>query len=192
MMKRSFFILLSWISFLTAGSAWAVNTDLLNKLTDGQHILLMRHADAPGIGDPAGYQLNDCKTQRNLGERGRNQSVLIGQWLKSKGINEAQVFSSPWCRCKDTATALSLGKVVIEPSLGSFFDDMKLEKPQTLELEKVINKHLKAFPKKPLIYVTHHVNIQAFTGKVVSVGDMVLVKVNAQGKYLMHQVYPSP
>ena len=122
----------------------------------------------------------------------RNQSVLIGQWLKSKGIIEAQVFSSAWCRCKDTATALNLGKVVIEPSLGSFFDDMKLEKPQTLELEKVINKHLKAFPKKPLIYVTHHVNIQAFTGKVVSVGDMVLVKVNAQGKYLMHEVYPSP
>lgn len=174
------------------GVSHAAPSELSEKLLDGQHILFMRHADAPGIGDPVGYKLNDCKTQRNLGDYGKNQSIQIGQWLRSQGLKEAQVFSSPWCRCKDTATALQLGAVTIEPNLGSFFDNMSLEKTQTLNLQNVISKHLKAFPKRPLIYVTHHVNIEAFTGKVVSVGDMVLVKVHPNGKYLSHQLYPSP
>lgn len=176
------------------GLSWAnaASSDLSEKLTDGGHVLLIRHADAPGFGDPAGYKLNDCSTQRNLGEYGKKQSVQIGQWLKSKGVSDAQIFSSPWCRCKDTATGLQLGGISIEPALGSFFDNMSLEKSQTLSLQNSIGKHLKTFPKKPLIYVTHHVNIEAFTGKVVSVGDMVLVKVSSSGKYLSHQIYPSP
>jgi phosphohistidine phosphatase SixA len=195
-MKRAIQLLLILLSFgigmFGFSYACAASSDLSEKLIDGQHILLIRHADAPGIGDPIGYKLNDCKTQRNLGEYGKNQSIQIGQWLKSKGVSEAQIFSSPWCRCKDTATGLQLGAVSIEPALGSFFDNMSLEKSQTLSLQNSIGKHLKAFPKKTLIYVTHHVNIEAFTGKVVSVGDMVLVKVNSTGKYLSHQIYPSP
>lgn len=178
---------LFWFSWANAASS-----DLSEKLTDGGHVLMIRHADAPGFSDPVGYSLNDCSTQRNLGEYGKKQSLQIGQWLKSKGVSDAQIFSSPWCRCKDTATGLGLGTVSIDPALGSFFGNMSLEKSQTLSLENSIGKHLKSFPKKPLIYVTHHVNIEAFTGKVVSVGDMVLVKVNSSGKYISHQIYPSP
>lgn len=166
--------------------------DLAKDLNDGQHVLLMRHADAPGFGDPPGYQLDKCSTQRNLGELGKKQSQVIGQWLKGQGITSAKVLSSPWCRCLDTARLLNLGSVTSTPELGSFFDDMSLEKQQTRNLEKLIKAQLANPSKAPLILVTHHVNIQAYTGKVVSVGDMVLVKVNQNGQYLSHQHYPSP
>ena len=74
----------------------------------------------------------------------------------------------------------------------SFFDDMSLEKQQTQALEKLIQTQLDITPKIPLILVTHHVNIQAYTGKVINVGDMVLVKVDRNGKNLSQQIYPSP
>ncbi len=168
------------------------NANLASDLNDGQHVLLMRHADAPGYGDPTGYQLGKCATQRNLGDYGKKQSVIIGDWLKSQGITSANVISSQWCRCMDTAKLLNKVPVQISPALGSFFDDMSLEKKQTKELEKLIQSKLNSNNKVPLILVTHHVNIQAYTGKVVNVGDMVLVRVNQNGQYLSHQIYPSP
>ena len=163
-----------------------------NDLQDGQHVLLMRHADAPGYGDPSGYVIGQCSTQRNLGDYGKRQSKAIGAWLTDQGVNNADVFSSPWCRCLDTATLLNKGPVKIEPSLGSFFDNMSLEKRQTKALEVFIKNELAKQTKAPLILVTHHVNIQAYTGKVVGVGDMVLVKVNKNGEYLSHTIYLSP
>ena len=165
---------------------------LANDLQDGQHVLLMRHADAPGYGDPAGYVISQCSTQRNLGDYGKKQAKAIGTWLSSQGIQKADVFSSPWCRCLDTANLLNKGPIKIEPSLGSFFDNMSLEKRQTKELEAFIKSELAKPSKAPLILVTHHVNIQAYTGKVVGVGDMVLVRVNKNGEHLSHIIYPSP
>jgi phosphohistidine phosphatase SixA len=169
-----------------------VKASLANDLHDGQHVLLMRHADAPGYGDPAGYVLGQCATQRNLGEYGKKQSKAIGDWLTQHGIMTAQVFSSPWCRCIDTAALLNKGSVRVESSLGSFFDDMSLEKKKTKELESFIKSILSKQSKTPIILVTHHVNIQAFTGKAVNVGDMVLVRVNKNGEHLSHVMYPSP
>lgn len=165
---------------------------LADDLRDGHHVLLMRHADAPGFGDPSGYVIGQCSTQRNLGDYGRKQAKIIGLWLSKQGIEEARVFSSPWCRCIDTATLLNLGQVKIQPSLGSFFDDMSLEKSQTKALELFIKNELQQQTRAPIILVTHHVNIQAYTGRVVSVGDMVLVRVNKNGEYISHTVYPSP
>ena len=169
----------------------SVYAGLKEDLHDGHHVLLMRHADAPGIGDPAGYKLDQCATQRNLGERGRKQAELIGAWLTKQGIDKAQVFSSPWCRCVDTAKLLKKGVVTIEASLGSFFDDMSLEKIQTQALQTFIKNSLAKKSQPPLILVTHHINIQAFTGKVVNVGEMVLVKVNQAGQYVGYTHFPS-
>jgi len=172
--------------------ALPVQAKLASDLSDGQHILLMRHADAPGYGDPAGYQLDKCSTQRNLGGRGKKQSIIIGQWLSTQGINSANVISSVWCRCVDTAKLLNKGAITTSPALSSFFDDMSLKKQQTQALEKLIKIQLNENPKTPLILVTHHVNIEAYAGKAVNVGDMVLVKVDKNGKYLSQQIYPSP
>jgi len=182
-------IIFSFIGLIFAPHAKAT---LADDLKDGQHILIMRHADAPGYGDPTGYVIGQCSTQRNLGDYGQKQAKAIGAWLSKQGINNAQIFSSPWCRCLDTAQLINLGSVKIEHSLGSFFDDMSLEKKQTKELEKFIKSELDVQYKAPIILVTHHVNIRAFIGKNVSQGDMVLVRLNKKGEYLSHTVYPSP
>jgi hypothetical protein len=81
---------------LTQGNANA--SELSDLLKKSDHVLLMRHALAPGVGDPAGYTLQECKTQRNLDSKGREQAHRIGQWLNAQGVKEAMVFSSAWCR----------------------------------------------------------------------------------------------
>jgi len=168
----------------------AALANLAGPMTDGQHILLMRHADAPGFSDPAGHRLDQCSTQRNLGEFGKKQAERTGQWLSQQGIESAKVFSSPWCRCIDTATLLKKGPVTIDSSLGSFFENMSRANQQTEGLRQLVQKSLKQFPKTPIIMVSHHVNIEAFTGVVLGSGDMVLVKIGPNGKPLSHQVFP--
>ena len=168
----------------------AAVANLASPMTDGQHILLMRHADAPGFSDPAGHRLDQCSTQRNLGEFGKKQAERTGQWLSQQGIESAKVFSSPWCRCVDTATLLKKGPVIIDPSLGSFFENMSLANQKTESLRLLVQKSLKQFPKTPIIMVSHHVNIEAFTGVVLGSGDMVLVKIGPNGKPISHQVFP--
>jgi len=158
------------------------NANLLSELQSGSTLIVMRHADAPGIGDPSGYRLGDCSTQRNLGEYGRQQAKEIGVWLSQQGIREARVFSSPWCRCFDTAVLLNKGPVTSERSLGSFFNEMSEGGKQTRELEVFVRQQLSKSNKLPLILVTHQVNTYAYTGMSVGVGQMLLVKVNTQGK----------
>jgi len=165
---------------------------LKEDLETGSHVLMMRHADAPGYSDPDGYNLSDCSTQRNLGEVGKTQARMIGQWLSGQGITSAQVYSSPWCRCKDTATLLNKGAVIIEPSLGSFFENRGNRQEQTRLTQIKIAELLKASPRKPVIMVTHQVNIQALTGQSLSSGGMVLVKVNRSGQYVSHQLINHP
>ena len=172
--------------------AGIARADLLRDLTDGQHVMMIRHADAPGVGDPAGYKLDQCATQRNLGEYGRRQSVAIGQWLADRKVQSAKMFSSAWCRCMDTATLMNKGPVRVEPALGSFFDDMSQRDAQNRALQSLIASNLKAYPKQPLIYVTHHVNIEAFTGQAIGVGDIVVARVTLDGKYVSHQTFSSP
>jgi phosphohistidine phosphatase SixA len=167
-------------------------SELSEALKKSDHVLLMRHALAPGVGDPEGYTLQDCKTQRNLDATGRAQAKKIGQWLKAQGVREALVFSSAWCRCKETAERLDFGTPVHEPSLNSFFDDMRQGPQSKLSLQKFIAAQLKTKGSKALILVTHHVNIAEFMGENVGSGDMVLVKVNAAGQLQSAKTYPSP
>ena len=192
-MKRCLSFFLALCALLFAQSKLAVaQSELANKLQDGTHVLLMRHADAPGYGDPKNYQISQCSTQRNLGDLGRKQAKTIGDWLSKQGIQQAKVYSSPWCRCVDTATLLNKGAVKKELALGSFFDDMSQAKKQTEELTKFIAVERKQSPNVPIIMVTHHVNIQSYVGEVVNSGDMVLVKVDSAGKPLSFKLYPSP
>jgi phosphohistidine phosphatase SixA len=190
-LRLSFFLVI--LTLLCAQSRLAIaQSELASNLQDGQHILLMRHADAPGYGDPKNYQINQCSSQRNLGDFGRMQAKRIGDWLSSQGIDQAKVYSSAWCRCLDTATLLNKGVVKKEVSLGSFFDDMSQAKRQTDELTKLIAAERKQYPNMPIMMVTHHVNIQSYVGMVVNSGDMVLVKVDSAGKPLSFKLYPSP
>ena len=185
-------IFLALLMLVGVQNSLFAQTELANAMQDGQHVLLMRHADAPGFGDPQGYQLTQCSTQRNLGERGRKQAQSTGDWLAKQGITKAQVYSSPWCRCIDTASLLNKGPVKKEAALGSFFDDMSQAKKQTEDLAKLIQAERIQYPKAPIVMVTHHVNIESFTGKVLNSGDMVLVKVNSLGQAVSYKLYPSP
>lgn len=178
------FVLLAWIPSGHAG----MNEDL----RDGQHILMMRHADAPGFGDPEGYRLGDCTTQRNLGALGQRQAKRIGQWLSDNGVDSAKVLSSPWCRCVDTAKLLEKGSVQTVAALGSFFDKIDLAQKQTRDLQDLIRTTRSQNPYTPLILVTHQVNIQAFTGQSLQSGDMLMVRVNHQGQYQSHQLLSGP
>jgi phosphohistidine phosphatase SixA len=186
------------IKKITLGLAWllaftlAHASDLSNKLQSSDHVLLMRHTLAPGVGDPANYTLADCKTQRNLSAEGRQQAVIVGDWLRHQGVTHADVYSSAWCRCKDTAQLLGFKGWQIEPTLASFFDEMHKAPAQNQQLQNFIAEKLKTKGKQPLILVTHHVNIFEFMGENVSSGDLVLAKVDAQGKMLSYQVIPRP
>jgi phosphohistidine phosphatase SixA len=190
----------SWFSFLghlligccLLAATQLSHAGLKEDLETGSYVLMMRHADAPGYSDPNGYNLTDCSTQRNLGEAGKTQGKMIGQWLKTQGIESAQVFSSPWCRCKDTATLLNKGAVTVEPGLGSFFENRGSRQEQTRLTQIKIAQLLKTSPRKPVIMVTHQVNIQAFAGQSVSSGGMILVKVNQSGQYVSHQLINHP
>ena len=188
-MRAQFYQRVMAALIITLFLSTAALANLASPMTDGQHILFMRHADAPGFSDPAGYRLDQCSTQRNLGELGKKQAERTGQWLSQQGIERAKVFSSPWCRCMDTATLLNKGPVMSEKSLGSFFENMTQANQQTEVLRQFVQASLKQFPKTPIIMVSHHVNIEAFTGVVLGSGDMVLVKIGANGKPVSHQVF---
>lgn len=167
-------------------------SDLSEKLQSSDYVLLTRHALAPGVGDPANYSLEDCKTQRNLDAVGRAQAVYVGEWLKKQGVKNAELHSSVWCRCKDTAALLNFGEYKVEPALASFFDDMSKAKESNSKLQRFIAGKIKSKGDKALIMVTHHVNILEFMGENIASGDMVLAKVNPKGELISYKLIPRP
>jgi phosphohistidine phosphatase SixA len=183
---RCLLLALAWLHFVAQAG------ELADKLKGGQHVLLMRHAYAPGVVDPPGYTLERCETQRVLNEEGRSQSQRIGRWLRTQGLERARVYASPWCRCTQTADLLGLGSVTVEPSLASFFDQPGQAASSNKSLQAFVAKSLAGKPTQPLVLVTHHVNIREFMGKDIGSGDMVLARVDGQGRMLSYRIYPSP
>ena len=171
---------------------WAQASDLSDKLATSDYVLLMRHTLAPGVGDPTGYTLENCKSQRNLSAEGRSQAVTVGNWLKKQGITTADVRSSAWCRCKDTAERLNFKGFKVEPTLASFFDEMDKAPERTQALQKFIAERRQSKGPQALILVTHHVNIHAYMGENIASGDMVLAKVDGHGKMVSYQLIPRP
>lgn len=139
-------------------------------------VVLMRHAEAPGTGDPPDFKLDDCATQRNLGDGGRAQAARIGERLRQIGVDHAQVLSSQWCRCLETARLLDLGPVKAMPSLNSFFGRQEEEKDRTTQLRQF----LADLPRdgKPVVLVTHQVTVTALTGIFPASGEAVLLRAN--------------
>ncbi len=155
------------------GDAWS----LLN--TPGT-VVLMRHALAPGTGDPPTFRLNDCATQRNLNAEGRDQARQLGAEFRRRRIVVRRVLSSQWCRCLETAKLLNLGTVEPVPALNSFFSDRSREPEQTAAVRRLIVEH-RQHPGV-VVMVTHQVNITALTGIVPSSGASVVVRATAAGE----------
>ncbi len=172
--------------------AGASANSLAEKLHSSDYVLLMRHAYAPGVGDPPGYSLDRCETQRILDTQGQAQAERAGQWLRKQGIHHATVLSSVWCRCQQTAERLGYGPITIEPSLASFFDTPDRAEAQNQALQSSLAKLVSQPKRRPLILVTHHVNILQYVGENIGPGDMVLARVGAQGQVLEYARIPSP
>jgi phosphohistidine phosphatase SixA len=139
---------------------------------------LMRHALAPGTGDPANFALEDCSTQRNLNDAGRDQARRVGEAFTTRGIEVDLVLTSQWCRCRETAELLDLGTVEDFPALNSFFQDRSTAAAQTSETLA----YLKKLPdgQRPFL-VTHQVNITALTKGSVRSGEVIVVDVSDEG-----------
>ena len=140
---------------------------------EGDKIILIRHSLAPGGGDPAGFKIDDCKTQRNLNRAGINQSKKIGKLFKQNNVPVDQVLSSQWCRCKDTAK-YAFGDFKEFTALNSTFQSPydKNEGKQLNELYDFVSKW--DGKGKNLVLVTHYSIITAVTNAVPSSGEIVL------------------
>ena len=163
------FILLA----LVAVSAHASETEQLwGALRAGGNVVLMRHAQTvSGFGDPPGFRVGDCATQRNLSADGREQARRLGAALKRSGVPIGEVLSSPWCRAVDTAK-LAFGRAQVWPELSSMHYDRSREAAQN----DAVRRRITAF-RGPgnLFLVGHSANVISLTGVSLSSGGMVVV-----------------
>lgn len=168
---------LAGLWFVTAGAATA-SPEGWAALRQPGAIAIMRHALAPGTGDPPNLALADCATQRNLDDRGRAQARAIGQAFRDHGIRVDRVLSSQWCRCRETAELLGLGAVEDLPALNSFFGDYSRRDRQTA----AARAFLASLPKdERVVLVTHQVNITALTGAYPASGELFVLQVGDNG-----------
>ena len=148
-----------------------------NFANGGNKIILIRHSLAPGGGDPVGFKLDDCKTQRNLNKEGINQSKKIGKLFKKNKVPVDQVLSSQWCRCKDTAK-YAFGDYKEFTALNSTFQS-PYNKNEGKQLKELYNFVKKWDGKgKNLILITHYSIITAVTNAVPSSGEIVIADKN--------------
>jgi phosphohistidine phosphatase SixA len=184
-MKRfNLAIITALLISLLGQSAMANESAIWDKLQGTNpkgYVLLLRHTIAPGVGDPENFKLNDCSTQRNLSQVGRDDAKAVGDWLKRRDIKISRVESSRWCRAKQTAQLLGIGKVRLNSNLDSLFESADPAKAiQTVRVKKQIvdwrNK------SGLLVLVGHFVNIGAVAGVGVGSGEGVLVKADSKGK----------
>lgn len=170
-------LLLSAAALLPLGAAGAS--------TPGAALILRHAMTEPGIGDPPGFVLGRCETQRNLSAEGRAQAAAFGRTLASRGWRPAAIRSSRWCRCLDTAQAIrsSLGEntpaVEPWPALDSFFDDRAREPAQTAALRE----RLRRLPRGAgfELWVTHQVNISALAAMSPAMGEALWLNAGADG-----------
>ena len=164
---------------LSASPAARANEDLWALLKDGGLVVLMRHTvTTPGVGDPPGMKVDDCTTQRNLTEEGRQHARLIGEAWRAHGLQPDRVMSSPMCRCLETAR-LAFGRVDESHAVTN----ARLEPDaarQVRELRALAStKHRGA----TLVMVSHGTTIAAVTGITPEPGEMLIVNPQGDGKF---------
>ncbi|MDG2087342.1 MAG: hypothetical protein P8J68_01200 [Arenicellaceae bacterium] len=161
-------------------SAQESELELWRAINTKEHIALMRHSTAPGSDDPSNFQLGDCSTQRNLSLGGRELARLIGGHFRDNGIDAADIYSSPWCRCMETSELMNLGPVNELLSISSLYQNVpnQLARDRSSDMQKWLAGQ--DFDR-PTVLVTHQVNITDLTGEYAGEGDMIIVSVAADG-----------
>lgn len=144
--------------------------------TDGL-VVWYRHALAPGGGDPPEFEVDDCSTQRNLSAAGRRQAMRMGRQLRTRDVPVARVLSSPWCRSRDTAQLMRVGKVRELARLGSVFQaSQRTAARRQRATERLLRRH--ADRDGVLVVVGHQANIIDVTGVAPSSGEGVVLRVD--------------
>ncbi|TLD46551.1 MAG: hypothetical protein FAZ92_01177 [Accumulibacter sp.] len=171
------------LSLVALASSWPARADdaplPLGELAKPGRVLMLRHAHAPGVGDPVNLVIGDCSTQRNLDAKGRVQARELGARLRAAGLTKARVLASQWCRALETARLLDLGAVEPLPELNSFFGRQN-------DRQRILGG-LRAFLARlpadgpPVILVTHQVVVDAFTGASPPPGGGSIFKLNGTG-----------
>ena len=172
------FLKLFIIIFISLTTSIKADLDkkLIKQLEDGGKLIFIRHAYAPGNGDPNNFNLNDCSTQRNLNVDGRKQAQEIGEFFRENKIKIYKVLSSEWCRCKETAN-IAFKDFSTNNFLNSFYSS-KYEKNKDKQV-KALNNYVKKFKSdKNLIFVTHYVLISEVLNYSPSSGEIVVTDKN--------------
>ena len=182
--RREFILLAAGLLVAPRVPAQQGGGAMADRLRDGRCALLWRHAQTtPGVGDPPGFRLDRCATQRNLSDAGRAQARAAGEWFRSRGLVPRTVRSSAWCRCRDTADLAFGAHEPWAPLNSSFGNAAVAPENRTLLLAGLARIPAGAFE----VWVTHQVNITAFTGESVAMGEAVVVdsvgKVVARGGF---------
>lgn len=164
--RHAAFVLLAWAATLAGAQPSA------SQLQPGS-VVLIRHALAPGVGDPAAFALNDCKTQRNLNDEGRAQAARIGEFFRKQTVPVDAVWSSQWCRTRETADLAFPGVRVDKAAFNSFFGEPDNAPAQTREAKALLDAWQGS---GLLVVVTHQVNITAITGVVPTSGEVVVLR----------------
>ena len=165
------FFIIIFISLTTPIKA-DLYKNLINQLEDGEKLIFIRHAYAPGNGDPNNFNLNDCSTQRNLNVDGRKQSNYIGEFFRENEIKIHKVLTSEWCRCKETAN-IAFKNFSTKSFLNSFYSS-KFKKNKGKQIEE-LNNYVKKFKSnKNLVFVTHYVLISEVLNYGPSSGEIVV------------------
>ena len=169
------FLLIIFISLTTSIKADS-NKKLINKLEEGGKLIFIRHAYAPGGGDPPNFNLNDCSSQRNLDQNGRKQAKKIGQFFKNNKIPFKLVLSSQWCRCKETAL-IAFSDFKEQSFLNSFYSK-KYQKNRNNQIQRLKLFIKKWNRKENLILVTHYVVILEILNYAPASGEIVVSDIN--------------
>lgn len=172
----SFALCLIWLAQLPVAASDEQN--LWATLKTPGHFAIMRHALAPGTGDPSRFRLDDCTTQRNLSDGGRRQAERTGAAFRSQGIASARILSSRWCRCLETGRLLGLGPVEPFAALNSFFQQMTEGPSQIARLrDEISDMDL----SRPVVMVTHQVVITGLADVFPASGEIVVMRRTAGG-----------
>ena len=168
--------LILFLGLLTFKNNVYASDIILESLKEGKKIIFLRHALAPGNGDPENFNINDCTTQRNLSESGIIQSKNIGLFFEKNKIKIDKILSSEWCRCKDTAK-IAFKNFETFDALNSFYDE-KFASNKDIQIKK-LKKYIKSWESnKNLILVTHFVVISSILNIGTSSGEMIIVDKN--------------
>ena len=166
---------------LPAVAGWAADDTVAGWLRQGGVVAAFRHALAPGTFDPPGFRLDDCATQRNLGDEGRLQARAIGQWFTQRGLAPRHIRTSPWCRCIDTAR-LAFGRSDVDPALGSPVGQSEADRTGRIDSLRQALREATRRRGSFDVWVTHMFVLSDLTGESTASGEGLILRADARGQ----------